>query len=434
MAAMETLRAELAHLHRRAGFGALPQTLDADLAAGYEATVEGLLNPAIADAGVAATPAPDFATLPRPKRNDAMDVRRKYRKLRREQTTQLIQWWVARMVAAAQPLPEKLTLLWHDHWATSVQKSGPPRLMLGQLAKLRALGTGDFRDLAREMVRDPALLIWLDGPQNKKGKANENLARELMELFTLGVGHYTESDVREAARALTGWSVDPVAGTSRLAQQRHDTGPKTVLGTTADFDDRSLVDHLVDQPESARHVASRLWDRLAAPGNPPAEVMTRLLDAYGPQRDLAALIRAILLDPVFRSASARHALVKQPVEYVVGALRSLGLPPGPQALAALRALGQVPLRPPSVGGWPSGTAWLTTSSAQARLTFAQWAVKTADLSALDARPPAARIDAAARLLSVETWTPRTRTALAAASVDTDRLVTLALVSPEYVVN
>ena len=431
---MEPLRAELAHLHRRAGFGALPETLDADLNAGYEAAVDRLLGPPATDAGAAATPAPKFVNVPRPQRSDGMEARRKYRKARKEQTAQLIGWWVDRMVRVEHPFSEKLTLLWHNHWATSVQKSGPPGLMLDQLATLRSLGTADFRDLARAMVRDPALLIWLDGPQNRKGKPNENLARELMELFTLGVGHFTESDVREASRALTGWFVDPVTGSSRLVRQRHDAGSKTVLGKTAGFDDRSLVDHLVDQPSSARFVVSRLWYRLAAPANPPTEVMARLLSAYGSSRDLGALIRAILIEPTFRSVDVRHALVKQPVEYVVGTLRALRLPSGPVALTALRSLGQVPLRPPSVGGWPSGTAWLTTSSAQARLEFAQWAVKTADLSALSAQPPAARIDGVARLLSVESWTPRTRTALAAASVDPARLVSLALISPEYVVN
>lgn len=434
MVAMEPLRAQLAHLHRRAGFGARTETLDADLKVGYEAAVDRLLSPPAADAGAAATPAPTFVNVARPKRSDGAEARRKYRKARREQTAQAIGWWVDRMVQVDHPFSEKLTLLWHNHWATSVQKSGPPGLMLDQLATLRSLGAGDFRDLARAMVRDPALLIWLDGPQNRKGKPNENLARELMELFTLGVGHFTESDVREAARALTGWYVNPVDGTSRLVQRRHDAGSKAVLGKTADFDDRSLVDHLVDQLASARYVMARLWFRLGAPQTPPAETLTRLLDAYGPGRDLGGLIRAILLDPTFRSTAARNALVKQPVEYVVGTLRALRLPSGPAALNALRSLGQVPLRPPSVGGWPSGTAWLTTSSAQARLAFAQWAVKTADLSALAAHAPAARIDGVARLLSVESWTPRTRTALAAASVDPARLVTLALISPEYVVN
>ncbi len=434
MVAMEPLRAELAHLHRRAGFGARPDTLDADLTVGYEAVVDRLLNPPATDAGAAATPAPTFVNVARPKRSDGVEARQKYRKARREQAAQAIGWWVDRMVRVDHAYSEKLTLLWHNHWATSVQKSGPPGLMLDQLATLRSLGTRDFRDLARAMVRDPALLIWLDGTQNRKGKPNENLARELMELFTLGVGHFTESDVREAARALTGWSVNPADATSRLVERRHDASSKTILGRTAEFDDRSLVDHLVDQPSSARYVVNRLWYRLAAPQGPPAEAMTRLLDAYGPGRDLGALIRAILLEPAFRSTAVRHALVKQPVEYVVGTLRALRLPAGPAALTALRSLGQVPLRPPSVGGWPSGTAWLTTSSAQARLQFAQWVVKTADLSALSAQPPAARIDAVARLLSVEAWTARTRTALAAASVDPSRLVTLALVSPEYVVN
>ncbi|MGB9376823.1 MAG: DUF1800 domain-containing protein [Mycobacteriales bacterium] len=434
MVAMEPQRAALAHLHRRAGFGASPETLDADLKIGYDAAVDRLLRPPAADPGAVATPAPRFDNVPRPKRSEGADAKLAYRKARKEQTATLTGWWVQRMARVEHPFVEKLTLLWHNHWATSVQKSGPPGLMRDQIETLRRLGTGDFRDLARAMVRNPALLIWLDGPQNKQGKPNENLGRELMELFTLGVGNYSETDVREAARALTGWTVDQVAGTSRLSERRHDRGQKTILGETAAFDDRSLVDHIVAQPNSARHVATRLWTRLATPSGPPEDVMTRLVSAYGPGRNVSALVRAILLDPAFRSTSERGALVKQPVEYVVGVLRALRLPADRQAMAALRGLGQVPLRPPSVGGWPAGAAWLTPSSTQARLQFAQWAAKTADLSTVNSQPPAARIDGVARLLSVDAWTPRTRTALAAASVDTTRLVTLALVSPEYVVN
>lgn len=432
---MTPQRAELAHLYRRAGFGAQPAELDAAVAAGFEATVERLVNPGRDDAGVAATPAPQLGAEPqKPAKGADHGLKKAYAKSRRGQQSAIATWWLDRMVRAEHPFPEKLTLLWHGHWATSIRKVHSARLMLGQNTTLRSLGAGDFRSLARAMVRDPALLVWLDGPKNKKTLPNENLSRELMELFVLGIGHYSEDDVREAARALTGWRVVKSTGVANLRPGGHDDRPKTVLGHTADFDDQSLVDLLVAQPVSARFVATRLWHRLVSPSDPPAEVLNRLLAAYGPGRDVRALIRAMLLDPAFRSATTRHALVKQPIEYVVGSLRALHLTSTPEATAALRGMGQVPFAPPSVGGWPSGSAWLTASAAQARLRFAGWAAGHADLSAVQSAIPAARVDAVARLLSVDAWSARTRSALAAASTDPKRLVTLALVSPEYAVN
>lgn len=428
-------RAELAHLFRRAGFGARPAELDAAMTAGYAATVEALVRPATTDAGRSATPLPTLGAEPRrPGKKGDAGAKEAYRKGRRAQQQAIVGWWLARMVAAEHPHPEKLTLFWHGHWATSIRKVNSARLMLAQNETLRTLGAGDFRELARTMVHDPALLIWLDGPKNRKNLPNENLSREFMELFTLGIGNYTEDDVREAAGALTGWRVNRATGVAALRPAQHDERPKTVLGHTANFDDRSLVDLLVAQPASGRFVVTRLWHRFVAPADPPPDAMARLLRAYGPHRDVRALIRAMLLDPVFRSPAVRHALVKQPIEYVVGAMRALRVEPTPAVSASLRDLGQVPFLPPTVGGWPAGSAWLTTSSAQARLAFAQWAAGRADLSAVERQPPAARLDAVAGLLSVDAWTPRTRTALAAASVDATRLVTLALVSPEYVVS
>jgi uncharacterized protein (DUF1800 family) len=284
------------------------------------------------------------------------------------------------------------------------------------------------------MVRDPALLVWLDGQRNKKGKPNENLARELMELFTLGVGHYSETDVREAARALTGWRVDRARGTAAPVPKQHDDGSKTVLGVTGDLDDRGLVDLLTARPDSAAHVATRLWARHGSAVLPTA-TLYRLVSAYGPGRDVTALLRAMFLDPAFRAD--RSSLVASPVEYVVGVHRALGLPvprpgkAGRALLATLTALGQVPFRPPSVGGWPGGAAWLSTAATKERLTFAAAAAQQADLAGI--RTSADRPGAVAHLLGIDAWTPRTLAALKDAAADPVRLTTLALVSPEYLV-
>ncbi|WP_370116388.1 DUF1800 family protein [Streptacidiphilus sp. MAP12-33] len=431
-------RGQVAHLLRRAGFGGRAAELDAAEKAGYEATVATLLAgpPGTADAGVAATPPPAFTAIAPPGRDPA--ARRQANRERAQQAAQLAGWWLARMVRADGPLVEKRTWFWHGHWATSIQKVRSAPLMLAQNQTLRTLGGGDFGTLAQAMVRDPALAVWLDEIGSTKAAPNENLARELMELFTLGVGHYTELDVRAAARALTGWRLDRSGGRLVFVPAAHDDTPKTILGRTADFDSVSLVDLLVGQPASHAWVVTRMWNRYAAPGEVPADVMVRLQAAYGDGRDLTALLRALLLDAVFRSSTVVGALAKQPVEYVVGALRALGVTPDDtdQAvlLGTLRRLGQVPFEPPNVGGWPAGDAWLTAAAAQARLDFARWAVTKADLGAVSAAPTDSRVDVAARLLGLDAWSDRTRTALQGVASEPRTLVALALAAPEYAVN
>ncbi len=421
-------------LLRRTGFGTTGAEIEAATRRGYEATVDALLRPGT-DLGATATPPPDLSGEPaRPPAPDDKQARRAYAQQLRSRSAALTLWWLDRMVRAQQPLVERLTFTWHGHWATSIQKVRGPAMMLRQNQTLRSLGRGDFRGLARAMVRDPALLVWLDGQKNKKGEPNENLARELMELFTLGVGHYSETDVREAARALTGWRVDRAHATAAPMPKQHDDGSKTVLGVTGDLDDRSLVDLLTARPESAVFVASRLWARHGSAAL-PADTLRRLVAAYGSGRDVTALLRALFLDPAFRVDES--SLVASPVEYVVGVFRALHVPvprdgrSGRLLLGTLNALGQVPFQPPSVGGWPGGIAWLSTAATKERLTFAGATARRADLD-LVARS-ADRPEAAAHLLGVDAWTDRTLAALKDAAADPVRLVTLGLVSPEYLV-
>ena len=310
-------------LLRRTGFGTTGAEVEAATRRGYEATVEALLHPGT-DPGATATPPPDLSGEPaRPPAPDDKDARKAYAQQLRSRSAALTLWWLDRMVRAQQPLVERLTFSWHGHWATSIQKVRSPAMMLRQNQTLRSLGRGDFRELARAMVRDPALLVWLDGQKNKKGKPNENLARELMELFTLGVGHYSETDVREAARALTGWRVDRAHATAAPMPNQHDDGSKTVLGVTGDLDDRSLVDLLTARPESAAFVATRLWARHGSATLRP-DTLRRLVAAYGPGRDMTALLRALFLDPAFRADTS--SLVAAPVEYVVGVVPGAARP------------------------------------------------------------------------------------------------------------
>ena len=424
---IDETRSAVAHLLRRAGFGASGAEIDAATKAGYEATVGTLIAPGGADPGAAATPAP---TIGADSKGD-----------RTQQAYTLVAWWVSRMAAVTQPLVEKRTFFWHGHFATSIQKVHSAQYMLQQNQTLRTLGGGDFAQVAHAMVRDPAMMLWLDSAGNTSRAPNENLARELMELFTLGVGNYSEADVREAARALTGWRLD-AGGQANLVPRLHDAGVKTVLGKSGPFDDAALVDLLLAQPASPRFIAARFWNRFGAPGPIPPDVSARLVAAYGPDRDVTALVRALFLDPVFRGPACRYALVKQPTEYVVGVLRALSITldttPGGKDLQILRSafngLGQLVFYPPNVGGWPEGTAWLTTAATQARFTFAEWAAGRGDLGAVAASAPSQRIDAVAHLLGVDAFSDRTAAALREVVADPKQLVTLALIAPEHLSN
>jgi uncharacterized protein (DUF1800 family) len=310
--------------------------------------------------------------------------------------------------------------------------------MLRQNQTLRQLGAGRFDDLAAAMVIDPAMLVWLNGNENRVGSPNENLARELMELFTLGVGHYREADVREAARALTGWTVDKPSVTAKLDPRRQDTKPKTVLGARIS-DAASLVEMLVARPESAKFIVGRVWFRFVSSDPPPPAVLARLVAAYSRDRNIRTLMQTIANDPAF--LDPKNVLVKQPVEWAVGLMRALGVRPSalPQKDAdglrgTLRSLGQVPFEPPSVGGWPAGSLWLTTGAALVRLSLAQLVVRNADLSTVADAAPAARVEAVRNLLSVDRWSPRTVAALAGVKGDPKALVTIGACAPEYVVS
>src|SRR2546430_13745246 len=264
-------RAQLAHLLRRATFGPRADEVDAAERAGYDATLANLLAPSTVDAGAARTPAPKFETDPLVALAKGADraTRQKAQQDLRQQVQQIVLWWLDRLVAADHQFAEKLVFFWHGHWATSVEKVRSAVVMLRQQQTFRDLGYGDFGPFLKAMLRDPALIIWLDGQQNTRAAPNENLARESMELFTLGVGNYTEADVRAAARALTGWQVrrgDPAA---TLNPQRHDGGQKTILGRTGPFDTDGYADLLLAQPAHGGFLAARLWYPFASGETPP---------------------------------------------------------------------------------------------------------------------------------------------------------------------
>ncbi|MEV8503523.1 DUF1800 domain-containing protein [Actinoplanes sp. NPDC051475] len=419
-----TDRSTVSHLLRRLTLGPTAAEVDAAVRAGVTATVEKALAP------IGATvPIPDPGSF-RPGKDGRQDARR--------QATEATWWWVSRM-AAAPGAAEKLAFFWHGHWATSVRKVRSAALMLAQHRTLRQYGGGGTGPLVRAMLRDPALILWLDGQRNTRKAPNENLARELMELFTLGVGAYTEDDVKAGARVLTGWRAARTATTATLVPARHDPGPVTLLGHTGTLDTDSYADLLVRHPAHLPYLARRLWIRYGSGTSPDAATTAQLTSV--PDRTTTGMLRALVGAEAF--AATNGTLVKQPVEWMVGAVRQLGLDLGalPEnkrgpIVGGLRALGQIPFRPPSVGGWPVGAAWLTTSSAQARLRSGQALAALAPeaVEKLDGAARGERVDALARMLVVDAWSDRTRAVLTAGAAEPRRLLALGLATPEYTVH
>lgn len=429
--------AAAARLVRRTGFGATGQQVDAVVSVGSAAYLrEALTGDPAADQGVAALRTPDFQVLPPRGQNTDAAAKKARRKQERDQLQQLTGWWLRRMVMAQQPLPEKLTFIWHNHFATAATKVRSAALMLGQNQTLRSEGRGNFRMLALAMLTDPAMLFWLDGQKNVTGSPNENLSREFMELFALGHGSgYTEQDVKDGARALTGWSINRT-GTATLVQARHDSAAKTVLGVTGDLDATAFCDAVLAQPAVAEHVVARTWGQLGSDEQLPAASLTGLAIGFRSSWDISAMLTAMMLSDDFTAALGR--VVINPVDWLVGAVRALQVPLDDatvkRLLVVLKGLGQVPFYPPSVGGWPCGQAWLSTAAADIRFATAAALVKTANLDAISGTAQAGRVDAVGYLLGIGRWSGRSRGTLQNAAADPRRLVAVALNTSEYLTN
>jgi uncharacterized protein (DUF1800 family) len=424
-----------ARVLRRAGFGVTGPQVDTVAAQDWSSYVDAALgaNPD-ADPGAVATPMPMLPAPRAPGKQATVAARKKYNRQLSGQMTELSEWWLRRMIAVQQPIHEKLTLLWHNHFATSAQKVRVAAYMAAQNQKLRSLSLGDFRTLAYAMLTDAAMLRWLDGQSNSAKAANENLAREFMELFALGHGDgYTEDDVRAGARALTGWVIRP-GGETSMVPRRHDGTAKTLFGVTGNFDAAGFCDTALAQPKSPGYVAGRLWRQLASDDPPSSQALDRIITAYGPGRDLRALTRAILTDDEF--IRSRSTIVNTPVEWLVGVIRTLRIPVDTPARlkmvnAALRALGQRPFYPPNVGGWPHGRAWLSTASADVRMRAASQLARAGDLSGIESAAVDDRIDAVGYLIGVGAWSDRTAAALQPLVRRPAQLVAAAVNSPEY---
>ena len=281
-------------------------------------------------------------------------------------------WWLDRMIATPAPLQEKMTLFWHGHFTTAaIQKGVTPGEIVAQNALFRSFALGNARELTQRVAVDPAMLKYLDNLHNEAAHPNENFARELMELYTLGLGNYSEQDVREAARAWTGVRVRRVTDEVFVNPRLHDDGSKTFLGRTGNFAGADIVSIIFEQPAAARFLAAKLLSFFVY-DDPEPELVTAvaaLLRTHG--FELRPVLASLFSSNVFYSDRAYRALVKSPVEFVVGSYRLFGVTQAaPATLAALQRMTQVLFYPPNVKGWPGGSAWINSSTVLARENFA----------------------------------------------------------------
>ncbi|MGE0193277.1 MAG: DUF1800 family protein [Planctomycetota bacterium] len=292
------------------------------------------------------------------------------------------QLWLERMVAGSAPFAERLAFFWHDHFATSDAKIQDPLLMWRQQRLLRDGGAGSWRELLRGVARDVAMIRWLDGNSNRSGHANENFARELQELFVLGIGHYSEDDVREVARAFTGWGSRHHDFVMRPGF--HDDGVKTVHGRVGAFDGDAVIDILLEQPAAAEHLARRLhrWFVSLAPADDDVQALADVIRSEDYR--LRPILGHLLRSDAFLDPACEWALVRSPVDQVVATWRVLGLRALPGWIhASLDRMGQILFRPPSVKGWTQGTGWLSSGALVERLVLADRASELALLDGLD---------------------------------------------------
>jgi uncharacterized protein (DUF1800 family) len=366
----------MGHLFRRAGFGARRDELEAALAKGYDETVEELLHP---------EQQPDldhdliWRYWPDMKESRQIDPSQSY--------------WAYRMINTKRPLEEKMALFWHCLFATGFAKLNHAKVMLNQIATFRKHGLGNFRDMLVELSKDPAMIFWLDNQENTNDVHNENYGRELLELFSMGIGNYTEDDVKECARAFTGWTIkNPIPGALPFGRydwefefrpDLHDYGQKTFLEETGNFDGTDIIDIIVKQRATADFVVKRLYLFFVA-DKPDQKAIDELAEVYfRSQYDIRAVMRALFMSDAFKSRRAYYAKVKSPAEHVIGTVRLVEDFTYPKwgirdIALECRYMGQDLLNPPSVEGWHVGKEWIDTGILVERINFAAGLVSDID--------------------------------------------------------
>lgn len=384
---LQSERDKVAHLLRRFGLGASETELDYYGQKGLSGAIDRLLN---------------FDDIEEPLKLGPEEITNDGRvpNIREVQG-----WWMMKILTTRRPLQEKMTIFWHDHFATSAQKVNQPPLMIDQIDILRQNCLGKFRELIGAVSKDPAMLFWLDNQYNVKGKPNENFAREVMELFTLGIGHYTEQDILEASRAFTGWGIG-IGRTDRPPQEnankpprraqfvfrrgQHDTGLKEILGNKGPFDGDDVLNILCDHPQTSRYLTTKLWEWFAYPDPEPALVDKLSSKFRSSGLQIKTLIRAIMESPEFYSDKAVRAVYKNPVDFAAPAIRQLGLgetmaknvedapedrirgamAPAIGLSGVAKNMGMDLLFPPDVAGWDGGQSWISSATMVERIKLA----------------------------------------------------------------
>ncbi|MEO7719440.1 MAG: DUF1800 domain-containing protein, partial [Capsulimonas sp.] len=361
MALSQIETAKMGHLLRRAGFGARPEEWETYARLGVAGTTDALLHP---------ERAPDrLAALLKEIDGDFVDF---------HNMDSVKMWWLYRIAHTQRPLEEKMTLFWHNHFATANYKVDNPGWMWKQNELFRTQALGNFRTMLKAVSRDPAMLVWLDGSENRKGKPNENYGRELLELFTMGVhGGYTEQDVKEAARAFTGWRLDRDASTFSFDAGQHDDGPKTFLGQTGNFNGDDIIDIVARHPSTARFLCTKLYKFFIDDNPTPASTAPFEKVYFNSGYDIRSVVGAMLTSSAFYSATAMYSKIKSPVEMVMTTVRTMDVPmsalnylPG-----TLRSMGQDLFNPPNVKGWTEGQTWMNTMTLMARVNFINQVVR-----------------------------------------------------------
>jgi uncharacterized protein (DUF1800 family) len=425
-----TSKADVAHLLRRAGFGGTPAEIAALTPYDRDEVVERVLDT------TAAPPVDTPADLTSP---DLADW---------EKAIRVMWWWYDRMATSPTPIVEKMSLFWHGHFCSSIEKVGRAETMFQQVRLFHTDGLGSFPSLCRKVALGPAMLLYLDNAYNVAGSPNENFARELMELFTLGVNQYTQDDVVASARAWTGHGLSDDLTRYVFHRDRHDGGQKTFFGRTRNWDGPQVVDEIVTGRKkrvAAAFLATKLWTFLAYPGPEPAVVDAVVADYLAGGYEVKRLLRSIFLHPQFWSEQARTGLVRSPTEVIVAALKATGI----RAKSAhpewwAHDMGQALLYPPNVSGWRPNAYWISSTALWARAGFARYltwqAWEKGVLKGSERHAPADAVQRAFDVFGVDRPSTTTRQALvdwvvaertAHGWAEVPNLITLSMLTPDF---
>ena len=392
---------EAAHLLNRAGFGGSPAAIKIFHALGRERAVDSLIAPTepfdafplpvwSSDEIVLADMRARFEqrkmvqqamrTLsPEEAEKTKREANKEAQMEDRQRALEMQGWWFRRMLNTAAPLREKMTLFWHDHFATSIQKVKQPALLIRQNELFRQNAFGSFKDLTQAILMDPAMMLYLDTQSSKKGMPNENFAREVMELFTLGEGNYTEQDIRESARALTGYQLNRMNGKVVHNKRQWDASDKTIFGKTGPFTGKDVIKLIFEKKEAARFMSKKLWEFFVYE-NPSQGAIDALAVSFQKSNfQTGPLLREIFLSKEFYAEASVRSQIKSPVQYLIGLLKQLEIdnPPAGFPINAEQQLGQVLFMPPNVAGWDWGQAWINTNTLLTRYNLAGFLTKGA---------------------------------------------------------